>query len=360
MFAVGTYNHYAAGLPDPKEALNDLTFEQQTRIYDRTGKIELARLGILKREVIAFDTIPAEMIDATTAIEDKDFWENAGFDPIGIVSAGLDTIAGKPRGASTITQQLVRARLLPAWAFEGTTYERKLREIIQSIRLTEAYPGEEGKKTIITAYLNQNFYGNSSYGVQAAAKGYFNKAMKDLTLAQFAILAAIPQSPTKFDLMNNVDGDLPRRAGRRQRGLREDQARRPGHDRGRRPPRLHPRPDEGPQHADGRQVHDRRLRRGQGRADRPDPAAHDELEGRPLRVAGPRGPVGDRLPGHPHGLPARGHRRLPGHDDPRLEDAAEGREVGLRRGPGAQLEEPTDRPAQPARSRSANGTGSSA
>ena len=78
MFAVGTYNHYAAGLPDPKEALDDLQFEQQTRIYDRTGKIELARLGILKREVVAFDTIPGEMIDATTAIEDKDFWENAG------------------------------------------------------------------------------------------------------------------------------------------------------------------------------------------------------------------------------------------------------------------------------------------
>jgi membrane peptidoglycan carboxypeptidase len=153
---------------------------------------------------VAFDTIPGEMIDATTAIEDKDFWDNAGFDPVGIVSAGLDTIAGKPRGASTITQQLVRARLLPASAFEGTTYERKLREIIQSIRLTEEYPGKEGKETIITAYLNQNFYGNSSYGVQSAAKGYFNKAMKDLTLAQFAILAAIPQSPSKFDLMNNV------------------------------------------------------------------------------------------------------------------------------------------------------------
>ena len=114
-------------------------------------------------------------------------------------------MAGKPRGASTITQQLVRARLLPAWAFEGTTYERKLREIIQSIRLTDAYPGEAGKKQIITAYLNQNFYGNGSYGVQAAAKGYFNKPMKDLTLAQFALLAAIPQSPTKFDLMNNVE-----------------------------------------------------------------------------------------------------------------------------------------------------------
>ena len=86
------------------------------------------------------------MLDATTAIEDQDFWTNPGFDPSAIVSAGLDTLAGRPRGASTITQQLVRARLLPAEAFEDSTYERKIREIIQSIRLTEAYPGDEGKQ----------------------------------------------------------------------------------------------------------------------------------------------------------------------------------------------------------------------
>ena len=145
------------------------------------------------------------MIDATTAIEDKDFWTNPGFDPVGIVSAGLDTLAGRPRGASTITQQLVRARLLPAEAFEGSTYDRKIREIIQSIRLTQAFPGEDGKQQIITAYLNQNFYGNQSYGVKAAAKGYFGKTLDELTLAQYAILAAIPQSPTKFDLMRNAE-----------------------------------------------------------------------------------------------------------------------------------------------------------
>jgi membrane peptidoglycan carboxypeptidase len=204
VFAVGTYNHYAEGLPDPKDALTNLGFEQQTIIWDRTGKVELARLGALKREVVTFDEIPGEMIDATTSIEDKDFWVNAGFDPVGIVSAGLDTISGRPRGASTITQQLVRARLLPPEAFQGSTYERKLREIIQSARLTQAYPGDAGKQQIITAYLNQNFYGNSSYGVKAAAKGYFGKELKDLTLAQFALLAAIPQSPTKFDLMQNA------------------------------------------------------------------------------------------------------------------------------------------------------------
>ncbi len=147
--------------------LTNIPFEQQTVVYDRTGKIELARLGDLKRELVTYDQLPGEIIDATTTIEDKDFWTNPGFDPVGIVSAAIDTISGKPRGASTITQQLVRARLLPPEAFAGSTYERKIREIIQSIRLTQGLPpGEAGKQQIITAYLNQNFYGNQSYGVR--------------------------------------------------------------------------------------------------------------------------------------------------------------------------------------------------
>src|SRR5436190_7235992 len=205
LLVAAAYNQYSTGLPAPVAALPDIPFEQQPIIYDRTGKIELARLGDLKRELVTFDQLPGEILDATTAIEDKDFWINPGFDPAGIVSAGLDTLSGRPRGASTITQQLVRARLLPAAAFEGTTYERKAREIIQSIRLTQAYPGESGKQAIITAYLNQNFYGNQSYGVKAAAKGYFGKSLQQLTLAQAAILAAIPQSPTAYDLTRNAE-----------------------------------------------------------------------------------------------------------------------------------------------------------
>jgi membrane peptidoglycan carboxypeptidase len=205
LFTVAAYNFYAQGLPDPGTQLNDLKFEQQTIVYDRTGKVELARLGTLRREVTTFAGIPDEMLDATTAIEDQGFWTNPGFDPSAIVSAGLDTLAGRPRGASTITQQLVRARLLPPEAFADSTYERKIREIIQSIRLTEAYPGDKGKQDIITAYLNQNFYGNQTYGVKAAARGYFGKALDELSLAQYAILAAIPQSPTRFDLMRNAE-----------------------------------------------------------------------------------------------------------------------------------------------------------
>ena len=201
---VAAYSYYSQGLPDPKAQLGSLVFDQQTVIVDRTGKIELARLGERKRELVTFDQIPPEVLDATTAIEDKDFWQNPGFDFAGFVSATVDTLNGKPRGGSTITQQLVRARLLPPSAFLGSREDRKIREIIQSIRLTQAYPGLDGKKQIITAYLNQNFYGNQSYGIKTAALTYFGKALKDLTLGEAAILAAIPQSPTKFDLTKNA------------------------------------------------------------------------------------------------------------------------------------------------------------
>ncbi|HET9345424.1 MAG TPA: transglycosylase domain-containing protein [Candidatus Limnocylindrales bacterium] len=202
---VAAYSYYEQGLPNPEAALADLEFDQQTIVTDRTGTIELARLGERKREIVTFDQLTPEVLDATTAIEDKDFWVNPGFDLAGFVSATVDTINGRPRGGSTITQQLVRARLLPPSAFEGSREERKIREIIQSLRLTQAYPGEKGKQQIITAYLNQNFYGNQSYGVKAAAKQYFGKALEDLTLAEAAILAAIPQSPTKFDLTKNAE-----------------------------------------------------------------------------------------------------------------------------------------------------------
>ncbi len=203
---VGAYTAYSNNLEDPQSIFADLSFDQQTKLYDRSGDIELARLGDFKRELVTFADIPPELVDATTAIEDKSFWENAGFDPIGIISAGLDTLRGNERGASTITQQIVRARLLRPEDFEGSVYERKIREIIQSVRLTQSLPpGEAGKQQIITAYLNNNFYGNQSYGVEAAARSYFGKSVGELTLAQMAILAGIPQSPTKFDLVRNAE-----------------------------------------------------------------------------------------------------------------------------------------------------------
>src|SRR5262245_120391 len=203
---VGVYNTLASDpdLPKP-EALKTYVLPEETVVYDRTGKVELARFGDARREVVTFDQIPPIIIDATTAVEDKTFWENAGFDPVAIVSAGLGSLRGESRGASTITQQLVRARLLPEAlvADPHRTAERKLKEIIQSIRLTQAFPGVPGKRDIITAYLNQNYYGNQSYGVKAAVQSYFGIDLSKVDPAQAAIIAGLPKSPSNYDLVPN-------------------------------------------------------------------------------------------------------------------------------------------------------------
>ena len=135
--------------------------------------MELARFGDAKREVVTFEEIPPVLLDATTAVEDKTFWENAGFDP------GRDhRRAGSTRSAATAAAPRRSPSSSSARACSprslvqdpDRTAERKLKEIIQSIRVTQAFPGEEGKQQIITAYLNQNYYGNQSYGVKAAVR----------------------------------------------------------------------------------------------------------------------------------------------------------------------------------------------
>jgi membrane peptidoglycan carboxypeptidase len=208
--AVGVFVAFSQNLPNPN-TLNDIPLAQDSVIYARDGTTELARFNSGQhREVVTWDQIPPALVDATTAVEDKTFWTNTGFDPLAIVSAGLDSVSGQVRGASTITQQLVRQRLLPADLVQDPNrkLERKVKEIIQSIRLTQAFPGTQGKQTIMTAYLNQNFYGNNSYGVKAAAQGYFGITdLQQLTLAQATILAAIPQSPTTYDLVRNAVED---------------------------------------------------------------------------------------------------------------------------------------------------------
>ena len=204
---LGVYISIAGNLKAPQD-LDKLTFGQESVVLDRTGKVELARFGEIKREVVEFKDIPPVLVDATTAVEDRTFWTNTGFDPQAIIAAGLDALRGNPRGASTITQQLVRQRLLDEDLVRDPhrTFERKIEEIIQSIRLTKALgEGEEGKQKLIAAYLNQNFYGNNSYGVAAAAKGYFGVPLTKITLAQAAILAALPQSPARYDLVRNAE-----------------------------------------------------------------------------------------------------------------------------------------------------------
>ncbi len=192
----------SAGLPAPTE-LDKLGFDEPTIVYDRAGKVELGRFEDERRRVLAFDAIPKTILDATTSAEDRTFWQNAGVDVPALVSAVAENASGaSDRGASTITQQLVRARLLPEDVVQAGAdrYVRKVKEIIQALRVNEAYPGESGKERVITAYLNEIFYGHGAYGIAAAAEIYFGvHDLSKLTIAQAALLAGLPKSPTTLD-----------------------------------------------------------------------------------------------------------------------------------------------------------------
>jgi membrane peptidoglycan carboxypeptidase len=201
--AVDVYATYSRDLGDPKQILEgNGNFNQPTTLYDRTGQVQLASYGSENRRVLTFTEIPNLVLDAHTAAEDKTFWTNSGIDPAAVLSAFRDALSGYYRGASTITQQLVRQVLLPPTT---SLTDRKIKEIIQSVKLTQEFPGVEGKQTIITDYLNLNFYGNQSYGIAAAAAGYFGVTdLSKLTIAQAVILASLLQAPTYYDLVQNA------------------------------------------------------------------------------------------------------------------------------------------------------------
>ena len=196
------YNHISEELPDPK-VLETLSFAEPTVVYDSSGEIELGRFQREQRRVVAYQEIPRLVLDVTTTAEDRTFWTNEGFDPYAILAAAVQNASGtSERGASTITQQLVRARLLPAEivAPGADRVQRKLREVIQSYRLANEFPGQAGKEKVITAYLNEIFYGHGAYGFAAAASIYFGVSdLTKLTPAQAALLAGLPQSPTTYD-----------------------------------------------------------------------------------------------------------------------------------------------------------------
>jgi membrane peptidoglycan carboxypeptidase len=203
MIGANVLGALAGGLPDPA-ILTSLDFAQPTVVYDRTGKVELARFTSENRRVVTYSEIPQLVLDTTTSAEDRTFWQNDGFDPGAIVAAAFQNATGDgqgERGASTITQQLVRARLLPSDVLQSDDrYLRKVLEVLQASRVTEEFPGEAGKEQIITAYLNQIYYGHQAYGIAAAAKIYFGvDDLGKLSLAQAALLAGLPKAPSVYD-----------------------------------------------------------------------------------------------------------------------------------------------------------------
>jgi membrane peptidoglycan carboxypeptidase len=203
-------------LPDVQD-FETLQFAQPSVILDRNG-YQLATFKQESRQVVTYDQIPHEVLDATVATEDHTFWSNPGFDTQAIFRAALGCLgsssgACSSGGASTLTQQLVRARLLPPELLAPGADQRirKVKEILQSAKLTDyvtkTFGEEGGKEQIITGYLNQIFYGHNAYGIAAAAQIYFGESLSQLTIAQAAILAAIPKSPVCYDLFSWVPTD---------------------------------------------------------------------------------------------------------------------------------------------------------
>ncbi len=199
--AFGVYSYYAKDLPDPRAIETEQEDFETTKIYDRTGKVLLyevfdPRLG--DREYVTLDRIPQHCIDVTVALEDKSFWENPGFDPEGIARAFWQNLQGGPiQGGSSITQQLVKNIIIDPEERIQRSYSRKIKEVIMAVEITRRYE----KPQILEWYLNTNHYGNLAYGIQAAAQVYFQKQVDDLTLAECAMLAPIPQ----FPLLNPID-----------------------------------------------------------------------------------------------------------------------------------------------------------
>lgn len=165
-----------------------------TQIYDRTGKILLYDIHQdIKRTNVSFDQMGVNIKNATVAIEDSEFYTHSGIRITSIVRAVFSNLLGVGigGGGSTITQQLIKNTLLTNSSGLGK-YVRKVKEWFLAIKIDNSMP----KEKILEAYLNEVPYGGNIYGIEAASKTYFNKNAVDLTLAESAYLASIPQSPT--------------------------------------------------------------------------------------------------------------------------------------------------------------------
>ncbi|MGD2048987.1 MAG: transglycosylase domain-containing protein [Chloroflexota bacterium] len=175
------------------------------RFYDRHGQLLFELKTVEKRRWLDYGQIPQNVINATIAVEDDTFWTNRGLDPEAIIAALISNYQNqgeRPVGASTITQQLVRHI---AFSYEERvmpSYERKLKEIFLAFMLTQ----QRSKQDIITMYLNEIYYGNLAYGIEAAAQTYFQKPAGDLTLGESAFIASLPQAPYDLDPYTNFEG----------------------------------------------------------------------------------------------------------------------------------------------------------
>lgn len=178
-------------LPSPSK-LSSYEIPQTTKIYDRNGKLLYDIYTEQNRTLVKLSEIPLYLREATISIEDKDFYKHQGINPVGgILRAAKETLfRQKLQGGSTITQQLVKTALLTP----ERTLTRKIKEIILAFWTERLY----SKDQILEMYLNQVPYGGTSWGIEAASENYFGKNVKDLSLAQAALLAGLPAAPTIY------------------------------------------------------------------------------------------------------------------------------------------------------------------
>ena len=204
--AYAAYAQLANSLQGRLDAIQKHEGFQTTRIYDRHGTLLYEFYDAGKRTQVPISQISPILIDATVAIEDKTFFENPGVDYEGIVKAGLRALQGEASGgASTITQQLIKGVVLTdEERAPDKIYQRKLTEIVLAQELSEKYD----KESILELYLNEIYYGNMAYGIEAAANAYFDTHANTLTLAQASMLAGLPQQPSVYDPTNYLDGGV--------------------------------------------------------------------------------------------------------------------------------------------------------
>lgn len=183
----------------------DILPPASSHMYDSAGN-EIAIIHATENRVpVKIEQIPVNLQNAFVAIEDNRFYEHKGVDFRGLARAAYTNfVRGEiAEGGSTITQQLAKN----AYLTQDRTYKRKVQEIFLALQLEKQYTKQE----ILELYLNQIYFGQGAYGVQAAAKTYFGKNVEDLTLAECAMLAGIPKSPNYYSPFNNINAAVERR-----------------------------------------------------------------------------------------------------------------------------------------------------
>ncbi|MBU1074955.1 PBP1A family penicillin-binding protein [Patescibacteria group bacterium] len=192
IFVVGVFAWISRDLPDP-DRIQERNIAQSTQIFDRGGEHLLYEIyGDKKRTLVNLDQIPDTLEHASIAIEDKDFYKHGGISLWGIFRGVVwqKLRGGSAQGGSTLTQQFVKNAILT----DERTVTRKIKEWILSYQIEKKFSKDE----ILQMYLNEIPYGSTAYGVQAASQRYFGKNVQDINLAEAAILAALPQAPTRY------------------------------------------------------------------------------------------------------------------------------------------------------------------